>query len=119
MRILNVLAVIAALLLATGEIARFWGDPRFFPMAADEFLVAGLLLWAAARRGAAAARSHLLAWSLFSGFVLVLLVETADRQLHGPVKEAGSIYLAALLTLFLIGLWAIRRAYGRVPPGRG
>lgn len=104
------LALAIALLLSAGEIARFWGSARFFPMAFDELLVAAALVWAAWRAPRDGARWHVAAWGLFSGFVLVLLVETIDHQLHGPAKAAGAFYLVALSAMLLVGLWAIRRA---------
>ncbi len=107
---LNWLALAIALLLIAGEIARFWGSARFFPMAFDELMVAAALAWAAWRAPRDGARWHIAAWGLFSGFVLVLLVETIDHQIHGPGKAAGTIYLVALSAMLLVGLWAIRRA---------
>ena len=114
MRALNALACLVAFLIAAGEIARFWGEPRFFPMALDELLVASALVFAAwhARRDGAA--WHLAAWGAFCGLVLVLLVETADHQIHGPAKAAGPVYLAALGFMLVLGLWAVRRALGLV-----
>ena len=122
MRTLNWLALLVAALISAGEISRFWGTPRFFPMAFDELLVAAALIWAtwrALRDGVRAGASwHLVAWSGFCGLVLVLLVETADHQIHGPVKAAGPVYLAALSTMLALGLWAVRRAMGLLA-GRG
>ena len=40
MHFLNWLAFGLAGLIALGEVARFWGDARFIPMALDELLVA-------------------------------------------------------------------------------
>lgn len=119
MRSVNWLALIVATLIAAGEIARFWGNPRFFPMAFDELLVAAVLLWASWRTPRDGARWHLAAWSAFCGLVLVLLVETADHQIHGPVKAAGPLYLAALGAMLLLGLWAVRRAFRLLGGGRG
>lgn len=118
MRTLNQLALLVAALIAAGEIARFWGNPRFFPMAFDELLVATALLWASWRAPRDGARWHLAAWSAFCGLVLVLLVETADHQIHGPVKAAGPVYLSALGVMLLLGVWAVRRAM-RLVAGRG
>ena len=110
MRALNGLAVAVALLIALGEVARFWGSARFVPMALDELLVAAALLWAAFRSRRDGAAWHLTAWGALCGLVLVLLAETADHQIHGPPKAAGPVYLAALGLLLLLGLWAVRRA---------
>ena len=107
---LNRLAFFVALVIAGGEIARFWGSERFFPMALDELLVATALIWAAWRSRSDGASWHLAAWGAFCGLALVLLVETADHQMHGPAKAAGPIYLAALSTMLIVGVWAVRRA---------
>jgi hypothetical protein len=80
------------------------------PMALDELLVASALIWAAWRSRTDGARWHLAAWGAFCGLVLVLLVETAGHQIHGPSKAAGPIYLAALAAMLAAGLWAVRRA---------
>lgn len=110
MRALNILAYVIAFLISAGEIARFGGSERFMPMALDELLIAVALAWAAWRARHDGACWHLVAWSALSGFALVLLVETADHQMHGPAKAAGPIYLAALGTLLITGLWAVRRS---------
>lgn len=102
---LNILAYLAALLIAAGEIARFGGSARFVPMALDELLIAAALVWAAWRARYEGACWHLAAWSAFCGLTLVLLVETADHQIHGPAKAAGPIYLAVLGIMLAIGLW--------------
>ena len=107
---LNGAAYLAALLISAGELARFGASPRFFPMALDELFIAAALVWAAWRSGPDGALWHLPAWGLFCGLSLVLLVETADHQLHGPVKPAGPFYLAALGAMLVLGLWAIGRA---------
>lgn len=114
MTALNRLAYVVAFLIAAGEIARFWGKARFIPMALDELLVAGALVWAASRAPRDGARWHVAAWAAFCGLTLVLLVETADHQLHGPAKAAGPIYLAALSTMLGVGLWAVGRAFRRI-----
>ena len=107
---LNCLAYFIALVIAAGEISRFWGSERFIPMALDELLVAAALVWAAWRSRYDGAGWHLAAWGAFCGLALVLLVETADHQMHGPAKTAGSFYLAALSAMLVVGLWALRRA---------
>ncbi len=110
MRALNRFAVFIAVLISVGEIARFWGNPRFLPMAVDELLVAAALLWASWRTRTHGAGGHVAAWSGFCGLMLVLLIETADHQIHGPAKAAGPIYLASLSAMLVLGLWAVRRA---------
>jgi len=116
MRSLNRLACLVAAIIAAGELARFWGDPRFIPMALDELAVAAALIWAAWRSRRDGPVWHLVAWGALAGLSLVLLAETADHQLHGPVKEAGAIYLAVLGLMLALALWAIARA---VRLGRG
>jgi fucose 4-O-acetylase-like acetyltransferase len=116
---LNALAWLVAFLLAAGEIGRFWASDRFVPMALDELLVAAALIWAAARARRDGAVWHVAAWGALCGLVLVLLVDTADHQMHGPAKPAGPVYLAALGTLLVVGLWAARRAIGLIRRGDG
>jgi hypothetical protein len=111
MKLLDRTAYLIAFLIAAGEIARFWGNERFIPMALDELLVAAALAWAAWRSRRDGAVWHLPAWGALSGLALVLLVETADHQMHGPAKAAGPVYLVALGALLLIGLWAVGRAF--------
>lgn len=110
MAALNRIAYLTAFVIAGGEIARFWGSDRFFPMALDELLVAAALVGAAWRSRSDGASWHLAAWGGFCGLALVLLVETADHQMHGPAKAAGPIYLSALSVMLILGLWAVRRA---------
>lgn len=110
MRALNILACLFALLLAAGEVARFWGSARMFPLALDELAIAAALLWAAWRARRDGALWHLAAWSALCGLALVLLVETAGHQIHGPAKAAGPVYLAALGGMLAVGLWAAARA---------
>ena len=119
MRALNGLACAVALVIAAGEIARFWGSNRFIPMALDELLIAVALIWAAWRSRHDGAGWHLAAWGAFCGLALVLLVETADHQMHGPAKAAGPIYLAALGAMLNVGLWAVGRALRLVRRGDG
>jgi hypothetical protein len=110
MRTLNILACLVAAVISAGELARYWGSERFVPLALDELSVAGALIFAVWRSRRDGALWHLAAWGAFCGLVLVLLVETAGHQIHGPAKAAGPVYLAALGTELLVGLWAIRRA---------
>jgi hypothetical protein len=116
MNALNRWACLAALLISAGEIARYWGNARFFPMAFDELLVAAALVAAAMRSRLDGAGWHLAAWGALCGLTLVLLVETTGHLLHGPPKAAGPIYLAALGAMMILGLWAIGRAMRLVWP---
>lgn len=107
---LNKLACLVALIISAGELARFWTSERFVPMALDELLVAAALIWAAWRARQGDARWHLAAWSGLCGLTLVLLVETAGHQMHGPAKAAGPLYLTVLSAMLILGLWAVGRA---------
>ncbi len=119
MRFLNWLAWGLAGLISLGEVARFWGDARFIPMALDELLVAAALIWAGWRGRNQDAQPHLVAWGAFSGLMLVLLVETATHQIHGPAKAAGPLYLAALSVLLITGLGAIHATLRLLRRSRG
>lgn len=110
MRALNLAAYFVAFVITAGELARFWGSERFIPMALDELLISAALVWAAWQSGRDGARWHIAAWGAFAGLALVLLIETADHQMHGPAKAAGPAYLAALTVMLIVGLWAVRRA---------
>lgn len=116
---LNRAAYLVALVISAGEIARFWGSERFIPMGLDEIAIAAALVWAAWRSSRDGACWHLAAWSAFCGLALVLLVETAGHQMHGPAKADGPIYLAALGAMLLVGLWAVGRALRLVRRGDG
>jgi hypothetical protein len=110
MRALNISAYVTAFVLLVGEIARFWGSARLFPMAIDELLVAALLVGAARQSRRDGGFLHLVAWGAFCGLVLTLLVDTADHQMHGPVKAAGPAYLTILASMLIFGMWATLRA---------
>lgn len=118
MKALNGCAWLAAFVISAGEIAR-WGPDRLIPMALDELLIAAALAWAAWRSRRDGALWHLPAWGGFCGLSLVLLVETAGHQMHGPPKAAGPVYLAALGAMLALGIWAIARALSLVRGGGG
>lgn len=119
MTALNIAAYLVALLISAGEFARFGASARFIPMALDELLIAAALVWAAWRAPHDGACWHLAAWSAFCGLALVLLVDTADHQMHGPAKADGPIYLAALGAMLFIGLWAVSRSLRLIRSGTG
>lgn len=111
---LRLFTIVVAVLLAGGEVARWWGNPRFLPLAFDELLVAAALLAAAlsARRFGAAPLAA--AWGLFCGLTLSLLVPTLDHLLFGPPKESGAVFYSVTLSLMLaaglLALWAALRS---------
>lgn len=104
-----------ALLLGGGEIARWWGQPQFVPMAMDELLVAGAMLWAAAIAGRAGSGPLLAAWGAYCGLVLGLLVTTLDHLLGGPAKPSATFYATILAAMLAVGLWALVRAATLIP----
>ena len=104
--------MIVATLLALGEVSRWWGDPRFIPLAFDEIFVAGAMLWAAVvghRMGAAPMAA---AWGLFCGLIISLLTVTLDHLFYGPPKESAVFYAVILGGVLAVGLWSIVRALG-------
>jgi len=108
--LLRRLALILSLLLAAGEVARYWGRAAFVPMAFDELAVAAALGWAAWRSRGGDAVAMVAAWGLFCGLMLGLLVENADHVIHGKPKANAWVYVASLSVLLLTGLAALRRA---------
>jgi hypothetical protein len=117
MRSLRVLTVVVALLLALGEVARWWGQARLVPLAFDELLVAAAMLWAAAIAPRAGSAPLAAAWGLFCGLTLGLLVPTLDHLLHGPPKASAGFYAIVLAAMLAVGVWAVLRALllGRKP----
>ena len=115
---LRVVTVLVALLIGAGEIARWWGQARFLPMALDELLVAGALLVAAAIAGKAGSGPLAAAWGAFCGLVLTLLVETLDHLLAGPAKARAEFYAIVLAAMLLVGLWGLFRAIRLIGEGR-
>lgn len=110
MMLLKILTGIVAIIIAAGEIARWWGDPRFLPLAFDELLVAAFMLAAIALARSWGALPFVAAWSLFCGFVLALLVPTLDHLLYGPPKESAGFYAVILAVMLAIGGWALSRS---------
>lgn len=109
-KLLQILAVGMALLLALGELARRWNDPHLIPLALDELGVAAALLagaWRSRRHGMAALAAG---WGLFCGLVLVLLAANANYPLHGLPKPGGVFYSLVLGAMLLLGGWACWQA---------
>lgn len=104
MTVLRLFTAVIALLLAGGEAARWWGEPRFLPLAFDELLVAAGLLWAA---WAGRRIGLTTAWGAFCGLTLSLLVPTLDHLLYGPAKESAGFYAAVLAVMLAAGLVAL------------
>jgi hypothetical protein len=111
---LAIFTIIAALLLGAGEAARWWGDPRFHPLALDEMLVAAAMVWAGLAERRLGAGPLVLAWGAFCGLVLALLAPTLDHLLHGPPKESALFYAAVLAMMLAIGLIAAISALRRL-----
>ena len=110
MRSLRVLTVLVALLIALGEVARWWGQARLVPLAFDELLVAAAMLGAAAIAPVAGTGPLAAAWGLFCGLTLGLLVPTLDHLLHGPPKASAGFYAIVLAAMLAVGVWAVVRA---------
>ncbi len=118
MLFLRLFTAVIALLVGAGEIARWWGQDRFLPLAFDELLVSGALLWAA-KTGSRIGLTT--AWGAFCGFTLSLLVPTIDHLLYGPPKDSAGFYtvvLAAMLTAGMGALLAALRLTREPSPGR-
>ncbi len=95
-------SIVVALLIGGSEVARWWGDPRFLPMALDEIAIsAGLIAGALLRHRPAVLA---VAWAAFCGFYLSLLVQNLDHLMFGPAKPSAGIYVGALGIVIAIGL---------------
>lgn len=110
MKALRLLTVLIAVLLALGEIARWWSDPRLVPLAFDELLIAAAMLGAALVTGRFGPAPLAAAWGCFCGFVVSLLIPTLDHLLHGPPKDSAAFYAVILAAMLALGLWAVGRA---------
>lgn len=117
MRSLRIFTYTVAVLIALGEVARWWGNERFLPMALDELLVAFALVGAAAAAGRAGPAPLAAAWGIFCGLTLALLMPTMDHLLHGPPKESAVFYTAILSGMLGVGLWALSRSLAIVKLG--
>lgn len=110
MKVLRILTGLLALLMAGGEVARWWANPRFLPLAFDELLVGAAMLAAAVLAGRWGAAPLAAAWGLFCGLVLGLLVPTLDHLLNGPEKASAGFYAGILGVMLLAGLLALGSA---------
>jgi len=116
MKALRFLALLLALLVGGGEIARRFGTAEFVPLALDELLLSAGLIWAA-WRGAAAPLAA--AFAGLGGLVLGLLATTAGEvMLPGEEKPGGTFYLAALSLLLILCLWGVWRGLRLARAGR-
>jgi hypothetical protein len=110
MQALRLLTVFVAVVVALGEITRWWDDPRFLPLAFDELIVAAAMIAAAIaapRHGTAPLAA---AWGLFCGLVLALLVPSLDHLLFGPPKESAVFYSLVLGSMLVVGVWALAKS---------
>lgn len=105
-RRLRRLAIVVASLILSGEVARWWGNPRFIPLAFDEMLIAAALTWAALARRFGTL-PLVAAWALLAGHMLSLLVPTLDHLLFGPPKAKAGFYAAALSIMLAIASFAL------------
>lgn len=107
MKILRIVTYAMAALLALGEIGRWWGDPRFLPLAFDELAVASVMAWAAFAAPKRGMAPLLAGWGLYCGLVIALLVPALDHLLFGPPKESAIFYSVVLGALLAVGIWAL------------
>lgn len=109
MTALRFLTLFVAAMLALGELARWWGDPRLVPMAFDELVVAAVMLGAVFTARRIGPAVLVLAWGLYCGLIVSLLVPTLDHLLFGPPKESAVFYAVILAVMLVPGLWAAQR----------
>ncbi len=108
--LLQVLAVMVGFLIASGEIARRFGDAQFIPLALGDLAVAAALFfaaWRAKNHGAAVLAG---AWGIFSGQVLVKLIMSLNFVIHDIPKVRPVFYSVMLSLMLLLGLWACWQA---------
>lgn len=115
-RALRILSITLPLILALGEVARWWGSARIVPLAFDEGLVAAALIVTALKAPRWGTAPLAAAWGLYCGLMLGLLVPTLDHLLFGPAKDSAGFYAAVLSALLAIGLWALARSIRLIRP---
>ncbi|MBO1074126.1 hypothetical protein [Roseomonas marmotae] len=104
--LLQVLAVIIGFLVASGELARRWGDPQFVPLALDDLAVAAMLFWGAWRARDHGPAALVASWGLFSGLMLMLLTINLNFVVQ-DIAKPGRVFYSVILTAMLgLGLWA-------------
>ena len=60
------------------------------------------------------------AFALFCGLTVSLLVPTLDHMLHGPPKDSAAFYAVVLAAMLVLGIWGTWRALAlAVEPRRG
>ena len=104
MKALRILTICIGLLLGASELARWWNNPRLFPLAFDELVVAAAMLGGASLAGRAGAAPLVMAWGIFTGLMLALLVPTLDHLLFGPEKDGAGFYSVLLALMLLAGI---------------
>lgn len=98
-KFLRIFSAIVAALLFAGETARWWGNPRFIPLAFDELLLAAILI-GGARSRRFGTLPLAIGWAALAGHTLGQLVPTLDHLLAGPPKDSANFY-AVILTIML------------------
>ncbi|MCQ4160664.1 hypothetical protein NON00_12080 [Roseomonas sp. GC11] len=106
------LAVLVAVLLAGGEVARRLAAPGglfpgFIPLALDEFAIAAALLWGAWQ---GRALPLVIGWAACAGLLAGLLAANAAPLLGAPPKPGALTYTLALSALLLLALWSLWRS---------
>ncbi len=115
--LLQVLAVMIGFLVASGEIARRWGDPHFIPLALDDLIVAAVLFWTAWRARVSGPAVLVAGWGLYTGLFMTLFMLNLDFVISDTAKSGRAFYSIILALMLALGIWAtwqaIRLAEGR------
>lgn len=107
MQRLSWFTLVVAALLAGGEIARWWGNPRMLPLVLDELIVAAALIGGALACKRYGPQMLAAAWASYCGLFVALLVPTLDHLLYGPPKESAGFYATLLSVMLALGLWGL------------